>query len=168
MRDSVHKAFPSFSAQFEGNVTWMYLDNRGLVTIGKGNLIDPIGTALALPFLRPDGSPASHDEIATTSHAVKALEHVEARPGVLWTDMGGGAFARPTQLRLAPAAVADLVDRKLLANEGVERLLYPEWEQWPADAQLGVLSMAWAAGAHAAFPRFCAAARRQDWSVCAG
>lgn len=34
----------------EGVVKYMYLDIKGLVTIGVGNLIDPINAALNLPF----------------------------------------------------------------------------------------------------------------------
>ena len=50
MHTSVKMFFPKFSEILEGNVTWMYLDVKGLVTTGKGNLIDPVGNALQLEF----------------------------------------------------------------------------------------------------------------------
>src|SRR5580704_1499007 len=51
MYSSVRDIFPNFSKQFEGRVGWMYLDVKGLVTIGVGNLIDPLPAAVGLPFV---------------------------------------------------------------------------------------------------------------------
>ena len=39
---------------------------------------------------------------------------------------------------------------------------FPEWEEWPADAQLATLSMAWACGPAFRFPRLEAALRAQE------
>jgi GH24 family phage-related lysozyme (muramidase) len=50
MFSSVQSAFRSFTEQFEGCVSFMYLDVKGLVTVGIGNLVDPVGVAQALPF----------------------------------------------------------------------------------------------------------------------
>src|SRR6185503_10062976 len=43
---------------------------------------------------------------------------------------------------------------------------FPAWEEWPADAQLGVLSLAWAVGAGFApkWPKFTAACLASDWA----
>ena len=42
MRPSVFAAFPGFITRFEGRLPFMYLDTKGLVTTGVGNLIDPL------------------------------------------------------------------------------------------------------------------------------
>jgi GH24 family phage-related lysozyme (muramidase) len=34
MHQSVLDVFPRFTSEFEGRVSWMYLDIKGLVTIG--------------------------------------------------------------------------------------------------------------------------------------
>src|SRR5207244_2818316 len=61
---SIRDGFLAFSRPLEGRVPWMYLDIKGLVKTGVGNLIDPVGLALKLPFVhKADGSPASEVEI---------------------------------------------------------------------------------------------------------
>ncbi|MFF0476587.1 peptidoglycan-binding protein [Streptomyces sp. NPDC004284] len=40
---------------------------------------------------------------------------------------------------------------------------FEDLESWPADAQLGLFSMAWALGPAFKFPKFQTAARQQDW-----
>ena len=51
MYDDVRAAFLSFTTRLEGRVPYMYLDIKGLVTIGVGNLIDPVDLALQVTFL---------------------------------------------------------------------------------------------------------------------
>ena len=55
MRPIVAARFLEFTRPLEGLVEHMYVDVKGLVTIGFGNLIDPISYALALPFVRKAG-----------------------------------------------------------------------------------------------------------------
>ena len=71
MFPAVQSGFPAFSAKFEGRVSYMYLDVKGLVTVGVGNLVDPVSVAQALPFrfknkpgIGAPGSPATPDQIA--------------------------------------------------------------------------------------------------------
>jgi hypothetical protein len=60
VRESVRAYFPILTAPLEGVCTWPYLDSRGLVTTGIGDLVDPIELALPLPWHRADGSPAGY------------------------------------------------------------------------------------------------------------
>jgi GH24 family phage-related lysozyme (muramidase) len=159
MYTGVRSIFPAFSVQFEGRVGWMYLDVKGLVTIGIGNLIDPVSAALGLPFVhRADGSAASRDEIGSEWSALKNNPSLAQR---------GHLACKPlTQLGLTDAAIDDLVRSRLDGNEVFLKQAFPDWESWPADAQLGLLSMAWALGAgfppH--WPNFTAACKNQDWT----
>ena len=50
MRAAVRTSFRAFNAKYEGTVNFMYVDVKNLVTIGVGNLIDPISLAVNLPF----------------------------------------------------------------------------------------------------------------------
>jgi GH24 family phage-related lysozyme (muramidase) len=54
-------------------------------------------------------------------------------------------------------------------NEIQVKKAFPDWDNWPADAQLGALSMAWAVGAGfpRIFKRFTASVNAGRWSAAA-
>jgi GH24 family phage-related lysozyme (muramidase) len=54
MYQSVRDAFYDFNAPMEGVVSWMYLDIKGFVTVGVGNLLPDADSAAALPFIHGD------------------------------------------------------------------------------------------------------------------
>jgi GH24 family phage-related lysozyme (muramidase) len=159
MRDSVASAFVAFSSPLEGVVPWMYLDIKGLVTVAIGNLIDPVSLADGVPFLRPDGSPATRDEIRAEWQRVKGNTSL-AR-------LGHQASRHVTTLRLTDEGVQQVVGRALATMEADLRRTYPEWDAWPADAQLATLAMAWACGTgfRRSFRRLHAALLAQDWAT---
>lgn len=152
MRPSVLAIFRAFSTKFEGWLPYMYLDIKGLVTTGMGNLIDPIGAALELPWKHPDGSLASQDEVRAAWTLVKS--RVDLAPKY------GTAFAGLTTIRLDKDGIEQLIARRLGQNEAYLRKRYAGYALWPADAQLGVHSMAWAMGPGFHFPAFDAAVNR--------
>jgi GH24 family phage-related lysozyme (muramidase) len=157
LRPGVAEGFPAFTARFEGTVPTPYLDVKGFVTTGIGNLIDPVGTSLPLPWLRADGSPASQDEIRADWQRVKAMP------------IGKLASAYAGPLHLDDAAVAALVDKTLRSNAAYLAKTFPDLPSYPADAQTAILSMAWAVGAGwpAKFPGCAAAVRARDWKTAA-
>ena len=64
MHQSVQNALHDFLKQYEGKVNFMYLDVKGLVTVGIGHLIDPVHMALKLEFRTKGGnSPVSGGEV---------------------------------------------------------------------------------------------------------
>lgn len=156
MREAVREAFHVFSEPLEGRVTFMYLDSAepvGFVTIGVGNLIDPAGAALGLPFVRPDGTPATRAEIFTAWALVKGRQDLKRHGGMVFGGLAGNT------LRLTPDAIDRLVERKL---DDVDRQLaakFCDWPSWCCDAQLALLSWAWAVGANAKYPAMIAALR---------
>ena len=156
---SVREVFYPWTAQYEGVIFWMYADILGLVTTGVGNLIDPVGLALPLPWQRPDGSAASEGEIRDAWQAVKDSPDA-AR-------LGAGYARGLTDLTLSEGAVVELVDRRLLQNADVLASRFPGFWAWPADAQLATLSMAWAMGPGFDFPRFADAVDRLDFVTAA-
>jgi len=151
MYPSVNAAFVPFSTAFEGSVPWMYVDQKGLVTTGIGNLIDPVENALRLPWTHGVGGPA-----ATPEEVMAAFKKVktQGQPG-----SGGGTQGGLTDLRLTEDGVHQLVGMKLTDNEQWLRQAIPQWDSLHADAQLGLLSMAWALGPGfpAGYPKFMAA-----------
>jgi GH24 family phage-related lysozyme (muramidase) len=155
MKASVMAAFKNFTAKFEGALNYMYTDVKGLVTTGIGNLIDPLPAALVLPWKRADGSAASQDEITAEWNTVK-----QAWPGVQ-----SAATSSITTLHLTDADVSTMVASKAQENEVTLRRYFPQYDSFPADAQLGILSMSWALGAGfpATFKLFATAANAGDW-----
>ncbi len=81
--------------------------------------------------------------------------------------MGGWRYIGVTRIRLTNEGIDQVVNHKLYQVESRLVTHYPEFDRWPADAQLGLLSMAWAMGPDFHFPRFRDAARSQDWDTCA-
>lgn len=159
MYQSVRDAFYDFNVPFEGVINWMYLDIKGLVTIGVGNLIDPIDRAINLPF-EYAGEPDSfvkEEEIRNAWQTAKSNSSLAVK--------GAKAFKSLSNLRLSEKAIRSLVDSRLTANETFLKGVFGEFENFPADAQLALLSMAWAMGAGFAskFPKLRSACLSEDW-----
>lgn len=179
MRESVRQAFVPFTIPLEGalpghiGITWMYPDVKNLVSTGLGNLIDPISLALPLPFVRSDGTPATPAEIVTEWHRIKTLPpDAKGRTAAQL----GHLYAKPfTTLRLTNGGIERLVNAKLASNEIVLKRCFRDFDDWPADAQLATLSMAWAVGpafwspaaGRGYFPKLTAALRALDFRTAA-
>lgn len=155
MRDVVRSAFIPFTAPLEGVVPFLYLDVLGLVTTAIGNLVDSPAAAIACPFRRHDGERATPAEITAEWERVKARQDLRLR--------GGMVFKSITTLRLDDAGVALVVGSTLdrMDRQLAER--FPGYKDWPADAQLATLSMAWACGPAFRFPALEAALRDEDF-----
>jgi hypothetical protein len=136
----------------------MYLDVFGLVTTGVGNLIDSPRAAQALPWRKSSGQQATPYEIAEEWHAVKGLA-----PG-----LGPAYYVTRTSLRLTDIAIDVLVAETLERNARSLATTFRAWPSWPADAQLGALSLTWAVGTSLVkWPKFSAACRDRDWDSAA-
>lgn len=160
MKPSVRAGFVGFTQPLEGCVPWMYLDVLGLVTTAIGNLVDPIAMAMPLPWTHGDGSLASRNEIASEWLKVKS-DPVAAKRGHLYTE-------GITSLRLTPEGVDLVVSRKLAQMDAYLASRFPDWEEWPADAQLATLSLSWACGPAFRFPALDQALRERDFAMAAG
>lgn len=151
VRDSVRAEFVGFSVPFEGLVRWLYADVKGYLTIAIGILVDDLETktppdsALSLPLLRSDGTPASRAEIAAEWSRVKS-DPQAARLGYRWAE-------KITKLRLDNPGVQAVVERKLDFFDVYLAKRFAGYSDWPADAQLATLSMSWACGPAFHFPQ---------------
>src|SRR5579871_13382 len=156
---SVQTAFRSFSETFEGCVPHMYLDILGLVTVGVGNLVDPVELAKALPFrfknkpsIATPGAPATPEQIAAEWQKLKENQHL--------AQAGFHACEPLTDLELSAPDLDSLVFARVTndANFLKRQRPFQAFDTWPADAQLGLLSMAWAMGpgGPGQFPHFSA------------
>jgi len=162
MRQSVFLAFPEFTTRFEGRVNHMYLDVKGLVTIGLGCLIDPEDLARTLPFVGKSTG-------KRVDPAVISCEWRNVKSDVSLARLGHTAAAHVTTLRIEDSAVDELARQRLKSTEDYLKKTLRDFEDWPADAQLATLSMAWAMGAGftKSFPSWTKAALKHDWATCA-
>ena len=188
MRPTVRAAFVGFSEPLEGIVYSIYADVKSLPTTGMGNLLTTPDTAAGLPFRRRDGSLATPDEKRAEWRDIragccKAGEGGDDYRVCRWPEKknpttGAGCFAhrgwtaseaaRP-RLKLAHGDVVVLIHRELDRFWNILRQHFAEIDEWPADAQLGLLSMSWGLGPAFApkWPRFTEAARSRDFLAAA-
>jgi GH24 family phage-related lysozyme (muramidase) len=166
MQESVKTRFRGFNEPFEGLVPFMYLDIKGLVTVGVGNLIDPLELALELPFQWKDKPGiTTPGDLATPGQIVEEWNRL--KNDVSLAQKGHRACEPITNLELHDEALNALIERRLAGNEKFlkRQKAFLEFENWPADAQLGLLSMAWAMGPGGPvnFRKFSAACERLDF-----
>jgi len=162
MRSSVVEPFLALSKHFEGDLPFLYLDRRNLVTCGIGCLVDPASLALALAWVDvASAEPVESAVVLAAWQAVKARDDLAPK--------GGAAFASVTTIRLTPASVDALFRERMRAADTLLAKRFACWEVSPASAQAATLSMAYAMGEGRLdeFPKFCAAFRLQDWATCA-
>lgn len=145
---SVITNWRKFNQPFEGVLPFMYTDAIGLVTTGMGNLVDPVGAALALPWRNPDGSLADAGTVQAQWQAVKY--------GPVNSSTGAGYL---TSIRLDDAGIQQAINASLSSDIDYMQRYFPNWASLPADAQLAILSMDWAMGPGfpATFKQFTAA-----------
>jgi GH24 family phage-related lysozyme (muramidase) len=168
MHQSVQNALYDFLKQYEGKVNFMYLDVKGLVTVGVGHLIDPVNMATKLEFRTKGGGGAvSAGEVAAEWQTVKARKDLMQK--------GAAAFDAITHLELSDNGIRAMVKSSAAAiedyikNNASAKKFYSDFDNWPADAQLAFMGVAWGGipipqfGWHK-FPEAC---RVEDWDAAA-
>ncbi|MCP5418958.1 MAG: hypothetical protein H6970_00505 [Gammaproteobacteria bacterium] len=143
MHAAVKIALPRFLAQagVEGKYNHMYLDIKGLVTVGVGYLIDSVASAQQLEFRTKGGGIASSGQVAEEWNKVKSRTDLIKK--------GGAAFAAMTTLELSNNGIESMMARKIEADEKylktnpVARKYYGSFNAYPADAQMAILGIAY-------------------------
>lgn len=167
MYPSVAQAFRPLSGRLEGIFDTMYPDIYGLVTTGLGNLIDASANKALLPWSpalmwtwrdRLTGQPVSEAEV------VREWERMKNNPDLM--EAGVGRKRAAARLYLDQGEVDRLFNWRLHADEQILRRRFPGWDdEFPADAQMATLLVAWAAGAGFAWPNTVAAIQARDWAA---
>lgn len=159
---SVREVFVAITEPLEGSIPHLYLDIRGLPTIGLGYLVRTLPEALRLPLRRATGAPASEQEIREEWQRLRAAPEL--------AHLGHRAAARVCRLHLTGEAIERLALERLdaMADDIARRL--PALSSMPASAQLAICSMAWAIGTafvSRGWPRWRAAIDASDYTVAA-
>jgi hypothetical protein len=147
----------------EGKMMWLYLDSKGLVTVGIGNMLPNLAAALALSWVDLNGNPVGAAAITAAWNAITARKDLIGK--------GGGFFRNVTSIRLTEASLDALIDRDISEDESVLIPLFPGYATVPWQAQVALLRLSWAMGAYFAsngkWPNLRAAWAAQNWAACA-
>lgn len=166
MRTVVLPAFMLYSKKHEGFTPFPYCDTLNLVTTGIGNLIDrgprnsfdtsaaAMAPAMNLPWKRRAAGWTSSNPLAGERVSANDIMNAwvtcklkeQESPG--FNQRGGFAYASLTNITLDLAGIDELVSGKIASEEKELRLLYPNYDAAPGDAQFGLMSMTWAMGSH--------------------
>jgi hypothetical protein len=185
MRASVRNAFFDYTAGREGFTPFMYADTLNLVTTGVGNLIDAgarngmdtsaqaMAPAMGLPWHHKAGgwSPKNPvtDGIRASESEIRAAWIQTKEAGM--QAKGGFAYQNLTRLSLDIEGLKTLFNKTLNSFDASLSKHYPGYENWPADAQLAILSMSWAMGPAfhpvLGFAPFFEAVGREDFAAAA-
>jgi GH24 family phage-related lysozyme (muramidase) len=146
---------------YEGNVSHLYLDTAGKVTVGIGNLLPTAAAAKVLGFVhRITNAPATVAEIQTDFDSVS--KQAGARPAAY--------YRRFTSLDLPPLDIDKLFAVRVAEFQSQLLTSYPRWDGYPPSAQLALLDMAFNLGTFALknrWPNLNRAIDAQDWAQAA-
>ena len=145
----------------EGSISHLYLDTRGLVTVGVGECLETPSEAQGLAFVRRgDGAKASRDEISTEWHTVRACA-----PGQV-----AKAYRNSTELELPAIEIERILLVRVAEFEGGLRRQFKDYDELPALVRMALVDMAFnlgLTGLAKKFPKFSAAIARGDFMTAA-
>jgi GH24 family phage-related lysozyme (muramidase) len=145
---------------FEGIIPWQYLDTRGFVTVGVGELLASASRAQSLPFIDAGGEPVSPDAILAEYHRVLALP----------SGKGAGFYRAAASPVLAHSTIDGLLMNHLQYFDGQLSQKFPNYLGFPDPVKLGLLDMIYNLGVTGLFgnyPTFMGFIQKEDWASAA-
>jgi GH24 family phage-related lysozyme (muramidase) len=145
---------------WEGKISHMYLDTKGLVTVGVGKMLPDTAAAQELDFVRrADGGAASADEIAADFNAVSAQA-----AGRL-----AATYKKYTNLDLPDEAIGDLLKTVVEGFENDLEQCYAGYDNYPLSAKRALLDMIYNLGLDGLlkFKKMKASVEAGDWTTAA-
>jgi GH24 family phage-related lysozyme (muramidase) len=130
MHPSVQSAWFHFISRHEGVIPYMYLDTRQLVTVGVGNLIDPLSLAQELPFQFKAGNRlgVQAGRFATRAEIAAEWQHLKNHPmRAVLAQLGHTRCRAETNLELTVVDRDRLFWSKTASTESELRPRYPGW-----------------------------------------
>ena len=145
----------------EGSISWLYLDTRGYVTVGVGNMLPNAERAALLPFVyRDTQTRALRQDIISAFEVVKSSQ----------SGMLAYKYREMTDIRLPEVEIEALLNQRIEEFEIGLESEFSGYFSYPYEAQTGLLDMAFNLGLSGLirkFPSFCKAVRNQDWQAAA-
>ena len=141
---------------FEGIVPWMYLDTRGYITVGVGEMLATAPRAQSLAFVDTNNQAVNPDVILSDYTRVLTLP-----PARL------AAFYRSSSSPTLPHAQIDslLMEHLIFFDKQLSQQ-FPTYSSFPDPAKLGLLDMIYnlgAIGLFRGFPTFMGYVQNRDW-----
>ncbi len=145
----------------EGEISHMYLDTVGAVTVGVGNKLSNVVESQKLSFVnRLTSKLATQDEIKNDFESVK--KQVKGQVAAKYKPF--------TKLDLPTASIDDLLDIRIEEFKKQLILKFPKFNNYPLTAQFALLDMAFNLGTEglvSKFPTFKKAIEAEDWNKAA-
>jgi GH24 family phage-related lysozyme (muramidase) len=154
--------------QHEACVSHMYLDSKGNVTVGIGEMVPSVEAAVGIPFIIADpngATPATPAQIASDFVRVQSMGQNSSAPYFAASHyIGAGTVVLP--MSICQGRVIKRLNEEFIP--GVVRLL-PDFESYPLDAKRALLDMIWSLGAGglAKFHHLLTACKARDWEQAA-
>jgi GH24 family phage-related lysozyme (muramidase) len=142
---------------FEGIVSWMYLDTRGFVTVGVGEMLAAASRAQALPFLDSNGNAVTADVILAEYNRVVALPAAQA----------AGMYRASASPMLSAASISSLLMAHVEYFDGQLSAKFANYAAFPEPAKLGLLDMIYNLGPQGLFvgyPTFMGDVASGNWA----
>lgn len=155
MQPGLASQWQTITGKFEGaGLNYMYTDGIGCVTTGYGNLIDCAATNSSgkVDCTGCSTPPVSATSLGWLRNSTGVLASPTEVVGEWQTVKNGGAkyastnAAKVTTLHLSADTIQTLFNSVTASDEAAIRKFIPKYDSLPADAQLALLSMAWAEG----------------------
>jgi GH24 family phage-related lysozyme (muramidase) len=138
-------------------VPWMYLDTKGFVTVGVGELLANPANAQALAFVDADNQPSTPEAILADYQRVSALAPAKLP----------GFYRSSTSPTLPHATIDALLLHHVTFFDGQLAQRFPNYSSFPDPAKLGLLDMIYnlgVTGLFKGFPMFMSFVQNQNWA----
>lgn len=157
--------------EFENSFPYVYLDSKGLPTVGTGHLITSADAAATLTFYKDDGTQATEQEIKDM------LGDVESHPQSAECIAGDNSQCYPashysqySKLRMTQDDIDALTKKHLADFDTNLHTIYPDFDTYPAAVKKVLYDMIYnlgPSGIENKFPSFTAAIKARDWQKAA-
>lgn len=145
----------------EGEISHMYLDTVGAVTVGVGNMLPNVAEAQKLGFVdRKTLKAATKEAIKTDYDTVK--QQVKG--------LKASSYKKHTNLDLPANDISKLLDSRIDGFKKELKLKFSKFDTYPLTAQFALLDMAFNLGTNGLvtkFPSFKKAVEAEDWTTAA-
>jgi GH24 family phage-related lysozyme (muramidase) len=142
---------------FEGIIPWLYVDTRGFVTVGVGEMLASVSRAQSLSFIDGNGQPVSPEAILGEYNRIRGLP----------SGRTAGFYRSTASPVLAHATIDDLLMKHLQFFDSQLNQKFANYQQFPDPAKLGLLDMIYNLGVMGLFnnyPTFMGFVQKEDWT----
>jgi GH24 family phage-related lysozyme (muramidase) len=146
--------------KYEGKVSHMYLDSKGLVTVGVGHLLKDLASAQKLNFKKSNNMLASKGEIKADYDAVKKQSKNRI----------ASFYKKHVVLKLLDVDMNALTNKHIDSFEGELKRIFSDFSTYPTEVKFALFDLIFNVGMtdlNNKWPNFKAAIKAKDWTKAA-